>query len=141
MPISYKSAMPQIQRLSGLPYYGTLSHIAIAELVNALASSAPTEEVAQSSVSDLLTDTCRASNIESNRVPSPGELIAWVNARIEASRCWEPPQRPDFCIRCSGSGRIGPHGWKPDWTLPTAQIMEQCEANKIPCPDCQAVPA
>jgi hypothetical protein len=141
MPISSSFAFDQVMRLSGLPYFGQLSPQAIEELVSAL-STARNEAEAKAAITALITDQARASSPISNRVPSPGEILAWLESeRDNATRYWEPPPRPAFCTRCGGEGKAVPWNFMPVKGSTLEQQWEAMEAAKVPCPDCTAVVA
>jgi len=124
--------------MEGLPYYASIGANGFQELVDALQAAAETEDLARAAVGNLLADLARASSPETNRVPSPGELRAWVSAVIDAERnVWKSPPPLGHCFRCSGTGKVGQPGWKPDWSMTAEQIDATCEAAKVPCPDCQ----
>lgn len=140
MQISKAAAARQIERLSGLPYFSQLQPAALDELIKAMQIG--TEEESTAAINALLSDVSRASSADTNRVPSPGELRAWIQSQQEkAKRYWESPPPPTHCRRCSGTGRVGRHDWKPDWSMTTEQIDAACEAAKVPCPDCQEITA
>lgn len=140
MPIDSATALEQVARLSGLPYYGQLLPQAIDELI-AVLRDADTEAQAANTISAILGDTIRAANPDSNRVPSPGELRIFLhNERDKLRIYWRTPEPPPFCIRCGGAGQIGDPDYTPDWSKSTEQILADCEAHRIPCPTCQLKP-
>ncbi len=128
----------QIARLDGIQGYSAMGPAGGRERAEALRDESPTEEVARAAMTALIADECRASNPELNRLPSPGEIRVWVRAELErAQERYAPPEKPDFCLRCGGSGKVLPDGFWPDFNLPGDEPYEQCEAVKIPCPGCQ----
>ncbi len=93
-----KFCSDQIRRLSALPYYGTLDPAGFKTLWEALQSVAESEEEAARAITMLLYDEARASNPETNRVPSPGEIRAWVSS-LKPDR-YEPTQPLGLCGNC-----------------------------------------
>ena len=119
----------QIQRLSALPYYTALDQTGFDSLWQALQATAETEAMAEKAISALLADTCRAANPDLNRVPSPGEIRVWVHQQKDRDgRYWRGMEKPDYCLRCGGSGMQGILGLTIEEieSHPTGG-MEQCE--------------
>ena len=95
------------------------------------------EEIAKAAMDALIGDTCRASSPELNKLPTPGEIRVWVRADLERlAERFAPPEKPNFCLRCGGAGKVLPDGFWPDFDLPGDEAYEQCERVKTPCPEC-----
>lgn len=119
----------QIERMEGLPYYAAIGPHGFQELVNTLQGSSPCEESAKAAVDAILSDTSRASSPETNRVPSPGELIIWLKSQREDQYDSPSNYSGRHCPRCE-NGR--PPGWIT-FTV-TAHGLPYAFAGK--CPDC-----
>lgn len=111
MAITELQAAQQIDRLSGLPFFSSLSEAALNELNVAIAEEARDIDEARLAVSALLSDTGRSGNLETNRVPSPGELRSWVRSQRSDNYDTPQPSNGSFCARCR-DGR--PPGWIHD---------------------------
>jgi len=110
MPIEFRIAAQQTERLSSLPYFSAIPESGKMELITAMAEEARSDDEARLAISALLADTGRAGNVETNRVPSPGELRLWLQS--QRSDKYDTPDyiRGDgrYCERCT-NGR--PQGW------------------------------
>lgn len=139
MQLEHSEAADQIERLSCLPYFAQLSPAAIEELIAVLVGVDDRHGIA--AVTNIITDVARASSPATNRVPSPGELRAWIEPMIELERAaWappEPPKDPTWCLRCSGTGEVGRHGWKSKFQWGTDEWMADWKSSFFPCPDCR----
>ena len=69
----------QITRLEGLVGYASMGENGYRERAKALFESAGTRDIAEAAITALLGDTARASNTETNRLPSAGEIRLWVD--------------------------------------------------------------
>lgn len=70
----------QILRLDGLTGYASMGADGFRERAVALLEAAGTQDIAEAAIDALLGDTARASNPETNRLPSAGEIRLWVEA-------------------------------------------------------------
>lgn len=68
----------QILRLDGLTGYASMGADGFRERAVALLEAAGTQDIAEAAIDALLGDTARASNTETNRLPSAGEIRLWV---------------------------------------------------------------
>lgn len=110
MPIKRKIALQQIERFAALPYYPAGNDVVLAELAAAL-MHAESDAQACNTVSAILGDVARASSATTNRVPSPGEIRAWLDdEKDKTKRYWRSPDPPQFCRRCGGNGQQGIYG-------------------------------
>ena len=80
-----------INRLDGLPFFSAMTEAGYKELYSALAQEARSEMEAEEAVTALLSDAGRAGNVETNRVPSPGEIRLWVRAQRQDQYDTPPP--------------------------------------------------
>ncbi len=128
----------QIARFDGMPGYASMGHAGGRERAEALRDESPSEEVARAAMDALISDTCRASSPELNKLPTPGEIRVWVQAEVERlTERFAPPEKPSFCLRCGGAGKVLPDGFWPNFDLPGDEPYDQCEAVKIDCPECR----
>lgn len=70
----------QIMRLDGLVGFASMGEAGYRERAKALFDAAGTADIAAAAITALLNDTARASNTETNRLPSAGEIRLWVDA-------------------------------------------------------------
>jgi len=91
MKPSMKFCGEQIMRLDGLVGFASMGENGYRERAKALFDAAPTEDIAEAAISALLADPARASNTETNRLPSAGEIRLWVNAVQPERDYYEPP--------------------------------------------------
>lgn len=110
MPVSRRTASIQVERLHGLPFFSSIGESGLAELIAAMQSEARSDEEAQLAVSALLGDISRAGSTETNRVPSPGELRAWLQAQRNDKYDSPKPARLEFCGELApGKTYLGHH--------------------------------
>ena len=69
----------QILRLDGLIGFASMGQEGYRERAKALFEAAGTRDIAEAAITALLSDTARASNTETNRLPSAGEIRLWVD--------------------------------------------------------------
>lgn len=81
MPIPRSEAERLIARLESLPFAAQTSAEGWSGLIDALAERAESVEQAAAAIEALLTDTARASNPTTDRMPSKGELLLWIQAQ------------------------------------------------------------
>lgn len=131
MKATLKFCGEQILRLDGLTGYASMGAEGFRERATALMESAGTEELAAAAISALLADTVRASSVDTNRLPSAGEIRLWAES-LKPQRYEESGTTgKSGCGRCEGgwvfvTRRIIPRGQ----TLP----QEYTFAGK--CPTC-----
>lgn len=99
MPLDKQFCKRQIERLEGLPFYASIGSNGFTELVGTLQNFSASESIAKAAIDALLFDQPRASNSETNRVPSPGELRLWIEAQSPETL---DDQRPEgrYCGHC-----------------------------------------
>jgi hypothetical protein len=95
-------------RLSSLPFFPRGDNDAIAELLLSMARNADSEFQAEAAITALLQDSQRASDAQTNRCPSPGEIKLW----LDAQRRSDAPQYE--YVDTPGCGRILPQYSHPD---------------------------
>lgn len=132
MPVGLEIAAAAIDKLDSLPYSHALSAAGRMVLIETLAQEAESPAEANSVVMSILTDTTRASFVETNRMPSPGELLLW----LRGSRA--PSARPSpACRRCGGLGDVcGPVQATLTIDMPWEALHAAMEAARVPCPVC-----
>ena len=132
MPVGLEIAAAAIDKLDSLPYSHALSAAGRMVLIETLAREAESPGEANSVVMSILTDTMRASFVETNRMPSPGELLLW----LRGSRT--PSARPSpACRRCGGLGDVcGPVQASLTIDMPWEALHAAMEAARVPCPVC-----
>ncbi len=81
--IGQHEAARLVNRLDCLPFFSALTESGYRELYAAVAQEARSEMEADSAITALLSDAGQASNVDTNRVPSPGELRLWIRAQRE----------------------------------------------------------
>lgn len=79
--IGQHEAARLVNRLDCLPFFSALTESGYRELYVAVAQEARSDMEAESAITALLSDVGRAANVDTNRVPSPGELRLWIRAQ------------------------------------------------------------
>lgn len=80
----------QILRLDGLVGFASMGKDGYRERAKALLDASPSQDIAEAAIDALLGDTARASNAETNRLPSAGEIKLWVEVVMESRRAAAP---------------------------------------------------
>lgn len=124
MKPSKKFCGEQILRLSGLSGFAGMGETGYQERARALLEYADTEDIARAAIDALLADTARASNPETNRVPSPGEIRLWIES-VQPERDYYEPPPPS-----GETGRPG-CGWTSTSTIGPDGEPSQCENGWI----------
>ena len=132
MPVGLEIAAGLIDKLDSLPYSHALSAAGRMVLIETLAREAQSPDEANSAIMSILTDTMRASFAETNRMPSPGELLLWLHgSRTTTSR------PSPACRRCGGLGDVfGPVQASLTIDMPWEALHAATEAARVPCPVC-----
>lgn len=104
--IGQHEAARLVNRLDCLPFFSALTESGYRELYLAVAQEARSEMEADAAITALLSDAGRASNVDTNRVPSPGELRLWIRAQRDDQYDTPPP-----ASRKGGCGREWPN-WR-----------------------------
>lgn len=89
--IGQHEAARLVNRLDCLPFFSALTESGYRELYLAVAQEARSEMEADAAITALLSDAGRASNVDTNRVPSPGELRLWIRAQRDDQYDTPPP--------------------------------------------------
>lgn len=89
--IGQHEAARLVNRLDCLPFFSALTESGYRELYSAVAQEARSEMEADAAITALLSDAGRASNVDTNRVPSPGELRLWIRAQRDDQYDTPPP--------------------------------------------------
>lgn len=122
----------QIMRLEGLSGFGSMTQTGLRERAAALLNAAGTEQLAEAAISALLADTARASNPDTNRLPSVGEIRLWVEA-VQPERRYEESSTQTstggFCDLCR-------HGRPPGWITRTRVVKGNHYEFAGKCPRC-----
>lgn len=124
MKPSMKFCGEQIMRLDGLVGFASMGENGYRERAKALFDAAPSEDIAEAAISALLADPARASNTETNRLPSAGEIRLWVNA-VQPERDYYEPPPPS-----GETGRPG-CGWTSTSTIGPDGEPSKCESGWI----------
>lgn len=108
MPANERYCATLVQSFDQFPNWGMISEETKRRMVAHLAATARDDHEAHAAITDLLTDTARASSASTNRVPTIGELTQWITAQRGDQYDTPPPAN-----RKGGCGREFPH-WHYD---------------------------